>query len=119
MKTKDEIQEGLAGFSGTQQYYKYMLGLLLTDGVKWLADEAQCHWLLDVIASTQLIRKVRCEELQVHKLRVDLEKHKAVFCVEDGNDNKLYTQVISYTDFPLPEIALWIAGGVIMLPGEY
>ena len=119
MKTPDEILNSLPDFSGTCRYNPYSLGLHLTDGVKWLAEAAQCYWLLDVVASTQLVRKVRAEELHVHKLKVDLKKQKAVFWVEDGNGNKVYTQRIGYTDFPLPEITLWQIGGVIMLPSEY
>ena len=43
----------LSGFSGTENYYRHMGGLLLTDGVKFLADNADCYWLLDIIASYQ------------------------------------------------------------------
>lgn len=53
-------------------------------------------WLVDAVASYQLVVKVRQESFQVW-LR----------------------QVIEYTDFPLNEITLYFADGVLMLPSEY
>ena len=52
-------------FTGTSQYYQYMAGLKLTDGVKYIADEAGAYWLLDIIASYQTDAKIRREPFQV------------------------------------------------------
>ncbi|MCH7559291.1 MAG: hypothetical protein IIB56_17810 [Planctomycetes bacterium] len=52
-------------FTGTSQYYTYMAGLKLTDGVKYMADEAGAYWLLDIIASYQTDAKIRREPFQV------------------------------------------------------
>ena len=42
-----------------------------------------------------------------------------VICT-DGNDNKLVSQKIYYTDFPLEEgITLWVENGIILLPSEH
>ena len=45
-------EQDLGNFTGTTQYFKYLGGLKLTDGVKFLADKG-CYWLLDIIASYQ------------------------------------------------------------------
>ena len=37
-------------FCGTTHWYKHLLGIVYTDGVKWLAEKLQCHWLVDDIA---------------------------------------------------------------------
>ncbi len=44
-------QAELAQFTGTEQYYKHLGGLVYTDGVKYLAEKAGSYWLLDIIAS--------------------------------------------------------------------
>ena len=41
----------LAQFTGTQGYYRIGRRHLLTDGSKYLADHAQCYWMMDAIAS--------------------------------------------------------------------
>jgi hypothetical protein len=48
-----QLQFVLAEFQGTNNYFKNMLGLKYTDGIKFLADNAECYWLIDAIASHQ------------------------------------------------------------------
>jgi hypothetical protein len=38
----------LEGFTGTERYYKHLLGILYTDGVKYLAQEAGAIFQLSV-----------------------------------------------------------------------
>jgi len=52
-------------FIGTTGYYRYLAGLKLTDGVKYLADEAGAYWLLDIICSYQIDEKIRKLHFQV------------------------------------------------------
>ncbi len=119
MKSPEEIKNGLEQFTGTEQYYKYTTGLLLTDGVKYLADACDCYWLLDIIVSYQFNRKIACEPFQTYKLTVNQKRNSAKVTIEDGNENVLKTQIIEYTDFPLDEIKLWCIDKVILLPSEY
>ena len=57
------------------------------------------------------------EEFQVWTLIV--EGSSALLRCDDGNDRRLFEKQIEYTDFPEPGIKLYVADGVIMLPGEY
>ena len=41
----------LAQFTGTQTYTRITRRHLLTDGARYLADHAQCYWLMDAVAS--------------------------------------------------------------------
>lgn len=123
MKTPVEIRSGLSGFTGSETFTKYQPGILLTEGALWLAKEAECFWLLDIIWSYQHQPKVKAEDLQVWQLGVhDSSGHVQL---EDGNDNIVLGQAIQWTDFPLSEgITLWAVrnetGGVtVMLPSEY
>ena len=43
----------------------------------------------------------------------------ATLTCEDGNRNAVFTKAIPFTDFPLEEITLYFAHGVILLPSEY
>lgn len=117
-----KLNEGLPQFSGSQTFTKYMFGLVLTEGAVFLAETAGAWWLIDLIGSWQLEKKVRTEEFQVWKLKVDGSKAEAT--CEDGNKHKVAHQTIEYTDFPLPEITLWavqneLGGFTVMLPSEY
>lgn len=118
MKTVAELESGLAQFGGTEHYYKYIGGLVLTDGVKWLADNTGCYWFIDIIASLQ--RKCNKDpslrEIQFWTLKVNGEK--AVVIVERDTDDVFYTQKISFTDFPLAEMKIYVENGVVMLPSE-
>lgn len=90
---------------------------VITDGVFMLAEAAGCYWLLDVIGSYQSNQKLD-KFFQVRKLIADMENASAV--VQGYNDTMLIvTQNISYTDFPLTELKLYLMDGVILLPSEY
>ena len=49
MKKFDSSQ--LTQFIGTTRYYRISRKHLLTDGTKYLAEEAECFWMMDAIAS--------------------------------------------------------------------
>ena len=53
MKTPQEIASELNQFYGSATLYKHWLGLKYTDGIQYLAQEANCYWLLNAIASHQ------------------------------------------------------------------
>ena len=115
----------LNSFCGTTQYFRYLCGLKLTDGVKYLADEAGAYWLLDIIASYQTDPKIRREPFQVWELTLspkDKATGKQAAVVTMKTDTKhplLVKQEIEYTDFPLDSITLYLIDGVILLTSEY
>lgn len=125
--TKEQISElesNLDQYTGTENYYR-ISGLhpdiVCTDGVLYLAQMAKAFWLLDAILSyqKQCSKDEMLSQMQFWKLSVDLEKSSAVLtCDRDSGDTAI-TQEIEYTDFPLAEIKIWVAGKVLMLPGEY
>ena len=123
--TADELREDLDRFHGSETFYKTILSsVITTEGVNYLAENAECFWLVDAIASWELQLKVRTEPFQVWKLYQSNDLTWKLVC-DDGNDNVLATQEIVYSDFPLPEgIQLYacrneLGGITIMLPGEY
>lgn len=117
------LKSELDQFTGTQDYHRTsFLPVVVTDGVKYLADKANAYWLIDAIGSyTNLITEFGAAKLTVRD-------HKAELRIEDGNDNLLANQKIDFTDFPLDEITLFLgrasfprAGNVLVvcLPSEY
>ena len=108
----------LSQFTGTESYYKYVGGTMLTDGAKYLADEGQCYWLLDIIASLKLVPECEGEEFMSCTFTKN-ENGGGTFVADDGNENVLYTQEIEFTDFPEDEINLFFIDNIILLPSEY
>lgn len=120
MKTAQEIKSELANFTGTENYYKHSLGILYTDGVLHMVRTCEAFWLIDLVASWQLDKKVRVQEFQVFKLTVN-DNRSAIVSIEDGNDNVIQTQNIEFTDFPLDRITLFYNSieKVLYLPSEH
>ena len=127
-KTPEQISADLANFIGSQEYHRFWFGIaLLTEGVFYLAEAAQCHWLLDAIASYQPeIDKQpdqRLHEIQFWKLRLNADKSALLTCVADSGEPPAFSQKIEWTDFPLPQIDIWVSGQkgsrVALLPSEY
>ena len=121
MKTASEITNDLQNFYGTEHYYAYRaLGfpnLKLTDGVKYLAEAAECYWLLEIVASVG--KKLRAKDhFHVITLKAD-GKGGATFTADDGNGNIHHTQKLEYSSFPLPEIKLYFIDDVLLLVSEY
>lgn len=127
--TPEEIKAQLDQYSGTETYYKTLdKRLFFTDGVKAMADLCQAYWLIDLIAShqPQARRNQRLVEHQAWKLERTEGSGALAYCCEDTPSPELarISQKIEYTDFPLPEIQLWVCQNsptdwVLMLPSEY
>ena len=110
----------LAQFTGTQRYYRIGRRHLLTDGSKYLADHAECYWMMDAIASH--LCEIGTADWFV-LVRVQTKDTQATMFYEDGNGLEHARQDIPYTDLPLAEITLYACWDgehwIIMLPVEY
>jgi len=123
-----KIEVALPHFIGSIDYYNDGMGFFHTDGIQFLAETAGAHWLIDTLRSWQIDRHVRQEEFQVWTLKVNLDKKSATLIGDDGNHKVIARQQIQYTDFPLPEIKLYVEHGCIdgkneclvcLLPSEH
>ena len=118
MKKFDSMQLGY--FTGSEKYYRISRRHLLTDGTKYLAEEAECFWIMDAIASH--LHEIGTEDWFV-QVRMTVNGTVATMIYEDGNGLEHARQEIPYTDFPMSSITLYACwdqeNWVIMLPSEY
>lgn len=128
-----ELSAALAQFSGSETWYRHPLkrGVIYSEGVKFLADNAGAHWLVDAIASyagskvekTAIVNDPRIGELQFWTLTRDADHKATLICWADLDVDPAIWQEIPYTDFPLPTVRIWVAvegdGRRLFLPSEY
>lgn len=121
MSNATQLELELKQFIGTEHYYSVRRDLMATDGVKYLAEKAECFWLLDVYWSHLLGIDHIANPFTVLKMTV--QNGAAYVVIEDGNDNLLAQQFVEYTDFPLASITLYGCWNeqewVLMLTSEY
>lgn len=116
---RQELETALCGFTGSETFHRLYPNVIITEGVKFLCDQAQCYWLMDCIFSYQTIQTVAREPFQLIELAVDLEQKTAQIAVTDGNDQMLFSQQLEFTTFPLRAIKLYYTDQTVMLPWEY
>lgn len=122
-------------FHGTSQWYKNHFGIVYTDGVKWLAEQLNCYWLVDDIALHS--KAFRKQESFMAVEFTSPKMCKGQLKLTDGNDHTLKTAKYAFTDLfvdaasidnPKKETAqigfFLVFGGdfrthVLMLPSEY
>lgn len=115
MKTKEQLRKKLSKllpqFIGSVDVYKYsplFPNLVLTEGVKALAEVGECFWLIDQIASLQAHSKIKANttkyDLQYWTLKVNHQDCSASLTC--NTQTKLYSERIEYTDFALDKITL-------------
>jgi hypothetical protein len=119
-------QADLDQFIGTTEYHRWskiFFKHVLTDGVHYLCEKAQCYWLVDAIASYHPKAMKLGLSIQFWKLKVNLETKKALLICERDEGDTVIMQRIPYTDFPLSEVRIWVERGhsfwSIGLPSEH
>jgi hypothetical protein len=118
----------LRQFTGTSQWYRWSIlfrNCVLTDGTRYLAEQAGAYWLMDAIASHQpkALKNANLRDFQVWTLTVK-DKTGVLECREDSDTKPIITQMIPYTDFTLEKIELWCnpmdeTVRCILLPSEH
>jgi hypothetical protein len=119
-----ELELFIAQVNGFETHYRHALtGMTYSQGVRHVAEEAGAYWLIDAILISSRCRKLqqRCKGLEFWTLTV--KDGAAVLVCTDGGMNGeteqvVYSQQIPHTDFPLTTIDLYLAGGILCLPGE-
>jgi hypothetical protein len=88
----------LARFTGTAHYWRVARQFIITDGVKYLAENAHCFWLIDAAISHLL--EIGTADWFV-LVRVEVLGSSAVMIYENGNGSEHARQEIAFTYLPL------------------
>ena len=105
--------------NGSENFYCHSQTLFhYTDGVKMMAEKAEAYWLIDLIISHQCKKDVNKKRFQVWELK-RVQDNIFTIVATDGNDNKVKSQEIPFSDFPYDAATLWLVDGCLMLPCEY
>jgi len=109
--------------TGADKIYPHFLGQIkYASGVRYVAETCGAYWLVDLIASWQIGKRVREEEFQIWELKHFQEETWIVECWTDNPPAgvRIAKQVIHYTTFPpaLSHFRLWCEHGTLMLPEE-
>lgn len=115
----EQLLKELAQFTRIEKYYKNSLfpKYAYTDGVKYLAEQTNCYWLLDYIFNNQIDGKIQGQDFQNWIIHVT--GSSAVIVVQDSDHNLLRNFKVPFTNFPLEDFSLWFTDGVLLLPSEY
>lgn len=120
-----EIREGLQHFHGSEMLYQIpLIRTRFTNGLKYLANVAECFWL---ITDTSVIAKSLMN--RSHFITIDFKRlpenirnkqgYEAEITYSDGNGRIFETHNYNVTDFPLDELRLFFVDNTLMLPSEY
>lgn len=113
-------EQDLQQFYGTEHYYRHPIfrDYLCTDGAQYLAEKGKAFWLIDkILACQSCVKNLEGEDFCVWEL-TKREDRASLICT-DGNGQKLYSETVLYTDFPLTSVQLYFVSNVLMLPSEY
>jgi hypothetical protein len=121
-----EIQQQLAHCTCSTGYTRpnpLVPDFIATSGVMLMAELCSAHWLLDAIASYQPQCKQDPMLRQMQFWRLTVADNKGVLICERDEGDVAITQEIPFTDFPLPEIRVWVEPSegymVALLPSEH
>jgi hypothetical protein len=119
--TATQLQQQLAQFTGTESFYKILPLFVVTDGVKYLMEAANCYWLAQLYGLHLVGIDFNEEPFTV--LKLTRKKQGAIVRIEDGNGGLLIEQKIDYTDLVLDSVTLYACWAdkhwVCMLTSEY
>jgi hypothetical protein len=112
------LRADLSAFIGTENWHRHALNkqMLLTDGVKYFADQAGAHWFLDIIATEGMLLQAQRPFLAI---LLDVREGEADIHVTDGDGENLYKRHIHFTDAPDGLWRFYLTDNVLLLPGEY
>lgn len=125
MDTLQHLKTSLESFHGTDVFYNIpLIRTRYTNGINFLAQVAQCFWLVtdaSVIARSLMNRShfITIDFKRLSEKEQELQGFEAVLEYGDGNGNLLESHKYHGTDFPLDSLRLFFTNNTLMLPSEY
>lgn len=117
-KTEDSLTErDLQQFSGDLERYRHPLNrqVIYTPGVHFVAEKGQAYWLIDAIASwigSEPFNEAAANDTRINAMHFwTFEKREdepsILYAKADSPEEPFISQLIEFTDFPLPKIEIW------------
>ena len=120
-QTAAELLGNLSQFIGTEHYYRLLPTFVVTDGLKYLMDEADCYWLAQLYGLH--LCNLDFDQNPFTVLKFTRKNSGGIANIEDGNGHVLVSQRLDYADFPLDQYSLYACWNgevwVGMLTSEY
>lgn len=127
------LRADLAQFTGDAEVYRHPLNphVLLTPGVRYLAETGGAWWLTDAIVSyfgsPVMLEAIKhdplVEQFQCWRLDVHTDQSAILRACLDTDAPPFITQKIPWTDFPLDWIEVWAGRDetywTLYLPSEH
>lgn len=113
----NKVLPDLSHFIGSDEIFRHWTGIRYTEGIECVAKACGAYWLIDIVASAQVIRKVKAEEFQIWLLIVT-GTSAVVTCRGDTDWPVVYEQKIESTDFPPGELRMYFENRTLCLPSE-
>jgi uncharacterized protein DUF6876 len=107
----------LSDFWGSDEIFYHWTGKSYTQGIDYLAKACGAYWLIDLVMSAQVDKKVNAEEFQIWTLVVT-GNSAVITCKGDTSWPVVYEQIIEYTDFPEGEFKMYFENETLCLPSE-
>jgi hypothetical protein len=83
--------------NGSERFFYHRPSrILLTSGVKHLADTCSAYWLIDIIISYQCKKQLQKERFQVWDLK-RINENRFMVVASDDNHNSIACQYILYS----------------------
>jgi len=126
MVSKEELENIMAHCYGTEAYHKYAIipscSILLTDGAKAFADNADAYWFIgDFYSYIPTIKRIDPNEyLFVVTLLVNKD-NTASLIITNGEEKTIVRKDYNYTDCPEGKWKFYydVDSKVFMWKGEY
>jgi len=117
------IKRTLRELRRTKTFYKFLHSgkspILISTGCKFLLDNCDSSFLFDTIIKAQelkILKGVNFKIFRLLQLRNDMSW--IITCTSDCDKKPIIVKSISLSDFPLPEITIWVIQNVALLPQE-
>ena len=131
--TAQELKRNLGCFTGSLNWFRHWTkSLIYSEGVNYLAEKAEAHWLIDAIASyvnsPEWQRAIKKNEdlLYMSFWYITVKDNEAVLEWKlDSDEPAIITQKWEYSDFPLEAQIIYMGCDgpdteiKIYLPSEY
>jgi len=110
--TAEEIRAALKQFCGSAEVYRFsslLPDVAVTEGVKYLAEAAGAHWLLNDIGFEMMFNPSTFYNTDEFAWQLTVNNGAGTLAVLDYRGREICSKSYSYTSFPLEKVTIMSA----------